>query len=323
MSRIFYHCYDSQHPTGGQKDTYQHVDVLNASGFDAYAVHTLPGFRLSWFSNNTKTIDEAKFKAIYRPDIDFVVLPETLGSDIAAYEGRKVIFNKNIYHGFQAQARGQCCHLYSSPEVVAMFAVSEHNRRHLQFAYPGKEILVVPYDIRADRFCYTPLRQKKAQIAFLPKQPTELVALTEILRSRAAAGVVALNNLKSVILRDLTEDQVVKVLSESLLLVFLSTTEGLPRVPLEAMASGTLVVAYGDPPLNEYLPPEYQFQHGELFRAAEFIEDVIVSYPSNLQRFDDVTKRARSIAEQYSFERQRRVVCTYWERLLNGQSCRG
>ena len=61
--RVFYHCYDDPKPTGGQKHTYQHVDVLNRCGFDAYIVHHTPGFRLTWFDNDTRVIDYAQFCA--------------------------------------------------------------------------------------------------------------------------------------------------------------------------------------------------------------------------------------------------------------------
>ena len=36
---IYFFCPDLPHPLGGIKQTYRHVDVLNANGFDAWIVY--------------------------------------------------------------------------------------------------------------------------------------------------------------------------------------------------------------------------------------------------------------------------------------------
>lgn len=315
--KIFYHCYDHQHPTGGQKDTYQHVDVLTANGYDAYVVHTSPGVRLSWFGNDTRIISHEVFKTIHNPDCDFVVLPEDMGPSVAAYPGRKVIFNKNIYSGFRIQACKTVPDVNLLPSVVAIFTVSEHNQRQLRFAYPDKDIMLVHYNIRADRFEYRPLEKKKPIIACLPKEPKQIAALKQMLQARSESGRSSSGSFRWVFIRDLSELQVSSVLADSLLFVFLSTTEGLPRMPLEAMASGCLVIAYGYAPLTEYLPREYGFVQGELAEMGQFVETITDRYPYNLDQFAPLTESARRIAEQYSGERQERSVLACWERILS------
>src|SRR5215472_5677929 len=95
--RIFYYAYDTLKPSGGEIDTYHHVDILNDNGFDAYALHTKPGYRHKWFENNTRVIDVSAFWRIYDRERDFVVLPEPLELQMKMFPGKKVIFNKALY----------------------------------------------------------------------------------------------------------------------------------------------------------------------------------------------------------------------------------
>jgi len=53
--RVFYFCYDHQRSTGGQKQMYRHVDILNSNGYQAFAVHTRKGFHLEWFKEKVKS----------------------------------------------------------------------------------------------------------------------------------------------------------------------------------------------------------------------------------------------------------------------------
>jgi hypothetical protein len=87
-SRVFYYCYDHDRPTGGQKDTYQHVDTLNKKGIEAYALHFKNEFRLTWFENKTRVIYQSDFKAIYNVARDYIVLPEDLGGRILQFPGK-------------------------------------------------------------------------------------------------------------------------------------------------------------------------------------------------------------------------------------------
>ncbi len=99
---IYYYCYDHNLPSGGQKHTYRHVDILNKNGFDAKVLHTAKNFRLTWFDNTTPVVSYQECVAKMNERRDFLVLPEDLGPRILDFPGRKVIFNKNIFHGFSA-----------------------------------------------------------------------------------------------------------------------------------------------------------------------------------------------------------------------------
>jgi glycosyltransferase involved in cell wall biosynthesis len=313
--RIFYHCYDHNHPTGGQKHTYQHVDVLNRNGFEAYAVHAQPGFRLTWFENSTAVLHRQEFDKIVDTERDFMVLPEDLASKMLDYPCRKVVFNKNLYHGARAVLKA-AIDPYHAPDVIAVFAVSEHNARHLRLAYPAKPVLVVRNEIRLHAFPFRPLTEKRAQIACLPKAMPQLATLTQILRARAHAGRNRLGDFDWVVLKNMTEEQMGETLRESLALVFLNVEEGLPRVPLEAMAAGCLVAAYATGPLRECLPEGCGFPYGDIESIVDFIERIGELYPSRIHELQPLADRGRSAAEVFTAERQTRTVLEAWSRIL-------
>jgi hypothetical protein len=52
--RILFICPDLDSPTGGIKQIYRNVDILNSAGFNAVVLHSSPGFRCTWFRNDTK-----------------------------------------------------------------------------------------------------------------------------------------------------------------------------------------------------------------------------------------------------------------------------
>lgn len=316
--RLFYHCYDHNRPSGGQKDTYQHVDVLNRLGYEAYAVHTAPGFRLNWFENTTAVIDAATFRSMHDASLDYVVLPEDLGAAILDYPGKKVVFNKNVYLGCRA-LHPSGVDPYQTPDVVGIMSVSEHNARLLRLAYPGKPISVVRYDVRAERFPFRPLSAKKPQIACLPKAAGQVGVLYHTLRARALSRHNRLSSFKWVVLDGMDERQISKTLEESLVLVFLSIEEGLPRVPLEAMCAGCLVAAYSAGALRECLPRGCGFEYGDIPRLVEYIEEIGARYPDDLPKGDTLVAQRENVASIYSAANQARDVEAAWDGFLSGQ----
>jgi len=316
--RIFYPCYDDQKPTGGQKHTYQHVDILNEHGLDAFVVHTAPGFRLTWFENRTRVISHAEFEAIHDPRGDYVVLPETMGSTMLRYPGRKVIFNKNLFQGFLAfnhdLAPGDP---YHHPEVVAALTVSEHNAAHLRFAYPSLPVWRVYSGIDTRRFAFHSIRGKKKQIVTPNKTLAHVATLFHLLRARADAGLNALAGYSWVVLKGQSEEEIAAMLRESLIFVFFSIEEGLSRVLLEAMACGCLIVTHWEGPSAECLPEQVAAaSYGDLITAARHVEAIARTFETDPASLDARSAAGRSMAERFSLERQAVSVMDAWQQIL-------
>ena len=53
LRNIYYLCPCSAVPCGGVQKIYQHVDILNQNGFNAYVLHPKKGFRYRWRENKT------------------------------------------------------------------------------------------------------------------------------------------------------------------------------------------------------------------------------------------------------------------------------
>ena len=54
--RVFVLCPDYDAPSGGVRRLYRHVDVLRRKGTRAWVLHRKPGFRCSWFANDTPVV---------------------------------------------------------------------------------------------------------------------------------------------------------------------------------------------------------------------------------------------------------------------------
>ncbi|MBW1980187.1 MAG: glycosyltransferase family 4 protein [Deltaproteobacteria bacterium] len=318
--RIFYFCYDHQNPTGGQKQAYAHVDILNNNGYNAFALHLTEGFRLTWFQNHTRVINLASFKQIYQPQRDILVLPEDLGEKILSFPGQKVIFNQNCYYGFSCFGFSKPrCYPYLDGSVMAVLTVSEHNKRQLQYAFPDLQILRVVNSIDSQRFSYRPVAAKKKIIACLPrKNPLHLNQVYHILQCRAAQRLNNLSDYGWAFMRNFSEEQVAQIFSDSLLFLFLSSEEGLPLMPLEAMLSGCLVFAYDCEPLTEYLNPmnAFLYEKHALGKMIEEIEELAADFPEKLERLQSKSEAARETALWYSRSRQEESLLAAWAAIL-------
>lgn len=320
--RVFYYAYCHQRPTGGHKHIYLHVDALNRHGVEAYVLHEQPDFRLTWFRNETPVVDEGHFRRVFDPERDFLVLPEDLGEKILAFPGRKVVFNQGLYNAFKYLPMNLRTYPYHSPDVLAVMVVSDHNLAHMQYAYPHLEVIkVATAAIDPAVFPFTPLGRKQRQIALVPKNLDHAMVLYHLLRSRGRAGLSPAENFRWIVLKGIPEAMMGRILSDSLLLVFLSVDEGLPTIPIEAMACGCLVVGYGQGPLVEELPTAYQFTHSQLAEAAEFIEQVMRDYPDRLGRFDDPVRQGRAIAAEHTRDYVEQSVVAAWDRIFKKVAC--
>jgi hypothetical protein len=315
---IYYFAFSHDRPTGGNKHTYRHVDLLNEAGLRAVAFHADPGFqRYAWFDNDTPVVGPVEFARSFRPARDFLVLPEDLGARMLQFPGRKVVFNKNIYLGARALGRGPATtDPYLDPTVTAAFAVSDHNAAYLRHAYPGLPVHRVQAEIDGRRFLPLPLGQKRRWIATNAKAPGEVLSLLHLLRARSQRGHNQLADFEWQFLEGRTEQEVADVLKQSLLFVFLSTEEGLARMPAEAMSCGCLVVAYDVGGQREYLLPASRFEVGDFLGMAARIERIAAALPEQLPALQAEADAGREAVARYSFGAQRESVLAAWSAIL-------
>jgi hypothetical protein len=316
-SKIFYFSHRHNAPTGGQKHTYRHVDILSQNGYQAFVFHPGDEFRLTWFQNETPVITESAFYNMISPHTDFVVLPEDLGLRINLYPGRKVIFNKNLFLGFRSLGLADPpLYPYDAPDVVAAFTVSEHNRSHLQFAFPHLFVERVYLEVDTNVFRFCPLPEKRPQIAFVVKHVDGLLSCYHMINARAKAGLNRGNRFDWTCVQGKSERETATILHESLIFLFLSLSEGLGRMPLEAMASGCLLASYECGPLYETIPRYAMHPPGDVVSLVTHLENIMNSYNDSANIWDQRVRLGLDVAKAYSPERQRRTLLGSWNRLL-------
>jgi hypothetical protein len=202
---------------------------------------------------------------------------------------------------------------YLDVSVLGAIVVSDRSQAQLQLAYPTLPIFRVTCSIDERRFQYRTLAQKKPVIVANPtKNEKEIRMAYQILRSRALQGLNPLSNWTWTWIENKSEAAVAQHLSEAQLFLSLSLHEGFGLLPLEAMASGCLVVAYGCEPMTEYLPAAMQVPTGDMAAVVRRVE----AWAQNPYPQQALAERGRDVARQYSRDREANSVLAAWAQLL-------
>lgn len=318
-ARIFYRAWSHNRPTGGQKQMYRHVDILNSAGFEAYIFHHDDGFRVSWFDNDTRVVGLTAFKSLYRPG-DILVLPEDVGQALWSFPGPKVIFNQNIYYGYMAMGGASLeQYPYQDTGLLGIITVSSHNGDNLTYTFPEARVLRVRYGIDCDRFRPVALANKSPVIATIMKEGSapDLQALFHMLSARAQRNGSPLRGFEWAFIKNNTETEVAALLERAVLFIFLSGLEGLPLLLLEAMAAGCIVATFDAGPVREFVPKDCRFRPGDLVSLARWIEAIATSRTSGYARFEELVCQSRAVASHFNLERERDSVLSVWRELLS------
>ena len=137
--RVYFLAPDNDVPSGGNRVIYRHVDILNSVGIEAYALHTKPGFKFSWFTHQTPITDLTTASV---NESDILVVPE-VDADLLQHLPRgvrHVIFNQNSHLTWRRVSGAITDRWVRCPELLSILTVSEHNRDMVQFAFPGLQV---------------------------------------------------------------------------------------------------------------------------------------------------------------------------------------
>ncbi len=234
MTRIIYTCTMAGNITGGIKLTYRHVEALAAEGFDAYVL-THGDSGPDWLHHQAPLLSQHDFKA--RPG-DIIVLPEDDRDLIERARGvnaQRVVFCQNQYYA----PRGISTYRTAREAGINHFlASSETIGRYLLERFPGTPVSVVPCYV--DQTLFHP-REKRLQVCFYArKRALEAEFIIDLLKTRHPD----LRETPFVEIKQASEEEVARIMGESAVFLSLSRLEGLGLTPLEAMASGCLVVGF-------------------------------------------------------------------------------
>ena len=253
--RILYLNHDNPDPSGGVKVIYEHVAHLLRNGYCAAVVHLRQGFKPAWFEGNVPVL-YCDANLNLQPD-DLIILPEDHAGFFEIFHAapvRKVVFCQNHFYLFQGLANADSWESFGISGVMACSdVVADFIRTHLG-------IMDVQTVHCATPTLCAPSPRKKLQIAYMPrKRQMEAQFIkslcTRMLGSEFPVEWVALDGIPQTV--------VGQTLAESALFLSLSRLDGFGLAPLEAMASGCLVVGFTGFGGLEYATKENGFWCGE------------------------------------------------------------
>lgn len=302
---VYFLAPDTDRPSGGNRTIYQHVDILNATGVAAWAVHQRPGFSFSWFHHETRVTDVAK--VVVGPG-DLVVVPET-DVDLALRMPRgmrHVILNQSGHLTWDRAGNAAREHYTECPDLAGVIVVSQHIERLLEFAFGRVPVWRVRLAID-ERLFHPGSGERPRRIAFMPRRGAEDARLVRNLL--AARGV--LEGWELVALDGLSHREVAAALQTSRMFLSFAHQEGFGLPAAEAMACGNYVVGYHAFGGREFFKPEFctAIEGGDVLAFARAVEQAIVQDAADpawcLTRG---LKASAFILDEYSRERERASV---------------
>jgi glycosyltransferase involved in cell wall biosynthesis len=298
VGRVLYISHDDPRPSGGVRTLYAHVRHLCRNGIPAFLVHHDPAFQPTWFGEAVPTLS-FKHGIEFRPD-DLVLIPEDFHAVLEWLKDvpvTKAVFCQNhfyVYHGLRDYPSWGALgvrHVLASSTVIAEF---------LQTVLGLAQVSVVPYAIDLDLFRPGP---KKRQIAYMPRKLPTQANFVRRLTTAFVGDAVAWVPIDGA-----TETETAAILAESAIFLSLSHLEGFGLPPVEAMASGCLVVGYHGFGGKEYATADNGIwcEEGNPIACAQALRQAVA-------RLDDtqtvrMIEHGRATAAQYTFERQEREL---------------
>ncbi len=352
---IYYFCPRSDKPAGGIKQIYRHVEALVDAGIDAFVLTESLRQVQGWFGSTAPMalIENATWIRMCRrllsgrapltwldqrgglpvrcvgkngtpssrilgPD-DVVVLPEYFGRTLRlpAFGSRLVIFNQNAHYTFTGmEIDDDVRSLAYFGNLLGVLVVSAHNLDYLSYAFPSTRVLHTPNGINEDLFRPA---SKKRQIAYMPRKlKRDLVQVFQILQARGC-----LQGWQLCPIDGMSEAEVARTLSESLIFASSCECEGFGLPPLEAAFAACTVVGYTGYAAREFMTPDVCFpvDQGDVLGFARALECVMSAYatgtsPSGGDLQERALSHSQSVRRRYSTQQEAQGVVKAWTELL-------
>ncbi len=341
---IYYLCPEHSTPVGSVRVIYQHVDVLNRNGIAAYVVHSNPGFRVTWFENQTtivywrgSVIDRlhGKIKRRFQPgqtvelrikggqrtvidSEDLIAVPELYGPDLAWQYGKgikKVVLNQNCYLTFNGYSlnKDRLISPYHDPDTLATLVNSKDGEDYLRHAFPELSLHRFRLSIDPNTFYYQAEKKKQLCVSRIKNQQ-DAMQVINILKFR---GV--LEDFEILPFINLPQAEVAKIYRESALFLSFGYPEGFGLPAAEAMASGCVVIGFHGGGGREFINPEFSYpiEQGDILGFAKTVEHVIKAYR---QAPDTMAQKGRQAADfirnTYSLALEEQEIVSAWRTIL-------
>jgi len=274
---------------GGVKKTYEVAENLFAMGHDVnvWAPNGIP----NWFDFNVPVIKEQPHIA----DV-LVVSPKWSDLDISTF-GRKVCYvgGRRNDLGYDPDRSNVDLNICVSKWVAQAY-------KH--FNCPSK---VVPLGFDLNLYKFVPFHQKERNvICYMPRKNGFLVdRIMQFIHPKIR------DKIKLLSIENFDEKQVAQTFQISSIFLALSTWDGFPLPPMEAMLCGTLVVGFLAGGGSEYLQPEINCiaVNGPVSPKPIIEDQDLRNFAKSLTRTihaseNKIRREARKLAEEYTLQRE-------------------
>ena len=272
-ARAWFICPDFNRPSGGIRKLYRSVDILNDAGLQAAIVHRRPGFRCTWFENQTRVICSSQAVVSQR---DVIVVPEVYGRSICCLPKgvRLIIFNQGAYLMLNSLVSepSSVAPYIANPDLTAVLVVSADSAAVVEYAFPGVHVRCIRNSIDPTIY-HPPSVPKNRRIAYMPRRRAE--DADQVLQLLKLRGVF--NGWELIAIEHRTEREVADLLRTAQIFLSFSEREGFGLPPLEALACGCLVVGYHGFGGREFFRPPFAtaVEDGDVVAFARAVEDMI------------------------------------------------
>ena len=304
--RIFYVSKNFSYPLGGVRISHHHVGILARNGFDA-AVLLRQDRPQDFFPADVPTqVFSASFQ--FRDD-DIFVVPEPWGdflAQLAARPVRKVVFCQN--HFYVSYGLGQHRD-YSAYGVETVFCCGDVIAEFLRATFGLARVPIVHNAI--DHVMFKP-GSKRLQIAYMPRK---MAKEADFIRMAFRLRHPQFASLPWLPINMVAESEVARRLGGSAIFLSLSRLEGVGLPPLEAMASGCLVVGFTGGGGLEFARDDNGFwcAPDDLVGAADALARAATMFESDPTGYKGRREAGVQTSSRYNLQRLEQELLAFWQ----------
>ena len=295
---------------GGIKTTYRHAELLAESGLDVAVFQ--PDGAPAWF--RTALVPLSVMPPLSAEDV--LVFPEILHGEIGALArapaaAKKVLFCQNQYY---MMANGLPADGYAAMGFSAFATTSAIAKGMMERVLHLAEVSVLPCFIDPE--------------LFYPRAKSPSIALVTRKMEREAALINAIFTLKYAqhasipwdVIGGRSEAEAAEAVGRASILLSLSSFESLGLVPLEAMASGAIIVGFHGEGGLEYATPENGswFASDHLEEVADCIAATLDGLAASGPALDRMREAGFATAARFGREAACEALLAFYGPLVNG-----
>lgn len=295
--------------SGGIKTAYRHAELLAEMGFDASVYQ--PEGRPSWFETRATVL--TSWKAPSTGDI--LVFPEAINGPLvelakAKTPAKKVLFCQAQYYALFNAIAPEDYRGLGFERIACQSAIA---KGFLQRVLHFDDVAVIPCFVDPNLFFP---REKTMQIAAIPRKlPREAAAIHSVFGLKHGG----LKSVPWAIIENKPEREIAEIFGRSTLVLSLPFLESFGLVPLEAMASGAIVIGFHGYGGLEYATADngYWFAPDHIEETADALAHVIHGLEAGDSAILKMRDAGLATAARYGKDRTREALRAFYGPMMH------